>query len=469
QPRRHRPRPHPTLARPHHRHPRLAAAQAHHHQPRHLGRGPARRNPAAAHPRRPPRRPRRRLHPARSGRIHGQRNPRRGPPRPARRPPRPALPDHDRRPRLRVRDFPRVCGPAPGRLVRRMAGRPQPAHRRHHHGDAARHAQLRLRDRPRPRRRRGGPRRLLARNRRPRPDRVHGRQPGCRRRARRRPPQAVPQVRRPLEDPHPGGGGLMQLTYHTADLPPDTGEPPAWKPAPDDIHTLRYGYNLADIDRLARMALSRTVGNPLDHRTRYEVAWSAIAEALYAASEPPTPSDLIYAAQRELGRHTRQEMRHHGHHHRDPGQTMRGYAAYWNPPAGDPLEDVVVNRTALWQIWPRLTDCERQVLLALATTGDYAAAADALAANPGTFRVNLRRARRRFLALWHEGETPPGAWGTDRRVGTRARANTSTETEAEAGAPRPPGKRKPVTRLVKQRKGRPTHQLVHGRATTYTN
>lgn len=261
----------------------------------------------------------------------------------------------------------------------------------------------------------------------------------------------------------------MQLTYHTADLPPDTGEPPAWQPAPDDIHTLRYGYNLADIDRLARMALSRTVGNPLDHRTRYEVAWSAIAEALYAASEPPTPSDLIYAAQRELGRHTRQEMRHHGHHHRDPGQTMRGYAAYWNPPAGDPLEDVVVNRTALWQIWPRLTDCERQVLLALATTGDYAAAADALAANPGTFRVNLRRARRRFLALWHEGETPPGAWGTDRRVGTRARANTSTETEAEAGAPRPPGKRKPVTRLVKQRKGRPTHQLVHGRATTYTN
>ncbi|WP_289009369.1 hypothetical protein [uncultured Thermomonospora sp.] len=251
----------------------------------------------------------------------------------------------------------------------------------------------------------------------------------------------------------------MQLTYHTTDLP-QAGDVPAWQPAPDDVHTLRHGYNLADLDRLTRMALTRIIGGTLDHRTRYETAWSAIAETLYASDQPPTPSELIHAAQRELARHAYQEMRQHGHDHHNAGQTMRRYAAYWwNPPAGDPLEDVVVDRTALWQIWPRLTDRERQVLLALAATGDYAEAAAALDANPSTFIVNVRRARRRFFAFWHEGETPRGAWGTDRRVGARARTGTL------------PGKgnRQPVTRLVKKRKGRPRQQPVHGRVSTYTN
>nr|PZN37238.1 MAG: hypothetical protein DIU60_25145 [Actinomycetota bacterium] len=83
----------------------------------------------------------------------------------------------------------------------------------------------------------------------------------------------------------------------------------------------------------------------------------------------------------------------------------------------------------------------------------------ALDANPSTFIVNVRRARRRFFAFWHEGETPRGAWGTDRRVGARARTGTL------------PGKgnRQPVTRLVKKRKGRPRQQPVHGRVSTYTN
>lgn len=254
---------------------------------------------------------------------------------------------------------------------------------------------------------------------------------------------------------------MVQLTYYIA--PWDREEPdqePGWAPPPDDIHTLRFGYNLADLEQLARMALTRAHGGTLDYQTRYDVAWSATAEALYAAEQPPTPADLIAAAQDAVAKHVRHEMRHHGRDHHNIGEIMPRFAAYWMTPPGSPgFEDTVVDRIALWQIWPHLTDRQRQVLLALAATGDYQRAAEALDANPGTFRVNLAEGRRRFLTSWHQDETPSRMWGTDRRVSTRTTGSAPTE----------PTRRQPVTRTITRRKGRPKREPVHGSASTYTN
>ena len=62
-----------------------------------------------------------------------------------------------------------------------------------------------------------------------------------------------------------------------------------------------------------------------------------------------------------------------------------------------------------------LAEVERSTLLALAITGDYKQAAALLDMSYHTFHTSLSRARRKFLALWHEGETPSRMWGRDRR------------------------------------------------------
>ena len=58
---------------------------------------------------------------------------------------------------------------------------------------------------------------------------------------------------------------------------------------------------------------------------------------------------------------------------------------------------------------------QAQALLALAEHGDYEAAA-ALGLPYGAFGKRLSAARAAFMTLWHEHETPPGRWRTDKRL-----------------------------------------------------
>ena len=211
---------------------------------------------------------------------------------------------------------------------------------------------------------------------------------------------------------------MTQLTYY----PPREREPEtkrAWTPEPDDVHTLRHGYNLADVNQLARRAVWRVWGLHLDYVTRFDLAWSGIVEHLYAAAEPPTPADLVHAGYDALANHVQQSMHLYGvDRHDRRGETMRGFVAYWEPRGfrGGSPEGLVVERAALWQIWPRLSDRHRGVLLALAAHGTYQAAAASLDLSDKMFKHHLSHARRAFLELWHEGETPSRIWGCDRRV-----------------------------------------------------
>lgn len=207
----------------------------------------------------------------------------------------------------------------------------------------------------------------------------------------------------------------MQLTYY------EYGEArarEAWEPQPGDVHTLRHGYNLADLDRLTRAALRRGWGILLDYRTRYELAWSAIAERLYSAPEgsPPSPADLVGAGQDAISSHVDSEQRHRGYD-RETGGGMPRWAAYWNGqrPVREP-EAGLIERMALWQVWPELTPAQRGAFLAVAACGTYDAAADSLGISRKTLAHHLDAGRKRFAALWHEHETPPGFWGSGQRV-----------------------------------------------------
>ncbi len=202
---------------------------------------------------------------------------------------------------------------------------------------------------------------------------------------------------------------MVQRTFYAlpSEAPPEV---PEWEPAPDDVHTLKWGYNLADLERLARFATRRSWGRHLDDRTRYETAWSAIAETLYSATTAPAPGDLMSAAHTAIAIHAQDELHHLGIDFRTG--SMPRFAAYWEHTArsSPSPERGVVDRHALWQIWPHLTGRHRDVLLAHAAADGWRAAAASLGMNEGTFAGLLSTARKQFLALWHEGEQPSLPW-----------------------------------------------------------
>ncbi len=224
--------------------------------------------------------------------------------------------------------------------------------------------------------------------------------------------------------------------------------------APRGATELRYGYTLDDLRRLAggvvRSAWSQT-GDQVD---RLEVAWSAIAEALYASESKPTTQDMFHTGMQAMGRYDADDRHHRGVASSGPHAyggfgSSPGFWAYWCLAArtAPSPEDSVVERVALIQIWPRLTEGQRRALLALAAFDDYAAAARALGIKYQSFHTLVRSARLRFLAFWHEGETPSRIWGRDRRLGRRAagppveprRPVTVRMRAAAKRWPRPPG------------------------------
>jgi hypothetical protein len=199
-----------------------------------------------------------------------------------------------------------------------------------------------------------------------------------------------------------------------------------------DVHTIKWGYNIADIEKAARIGASRAFGGRnLDRLQRYETAWSGVVEAVYSAVTRPDMSDLIAAGGQQVTKAMQDNMRQHGCARE--GGNAKQFSVYGHDAAraAPSPERRVVERTALWQIWPQLLDTDRRAFLALATWGDRHTAAQALGIPFNTFKEAVNRARARFLTLWHEGEQPSRVWCGDRPVGTATCRGKRRLTEAD--------------------------------------
>jgi hypothetical protein len=203
-------------------------------------------------------------------------------------------------------------------------------------------------------------------------------------------------------------------------------EPVDTTPPPRAINELRHGYTLANLDQLTRLAVGRCGPMASDYCDRRDIVWSAIAEALYSATTPPHPSDLIRAGQRALWDSVTANLRHDGYAGHQVGSgpgSGRAFQVFWAEhavPTPSP-EGRIVEHLALAQIMPLLTPRQRDVITALAAHGDYQVAADAIGLTRNAFVAIASDARSRFRAWWHEGEAPSGHWRRDiRRSSTGA-------------------------------------------------
>ncbi|MFC4562843.1 RNA polymerase sigma factor [Nocardiopsis mangrovi] len=189
---------------------------------------------------------------------------------------------------------------------------------------------------------------------------------------------------------------------------------------------IAHGFSTADIDDIAALA-SSTIRWPgrLDWHTRAQVAWSAIAEHLVRLANapngtdhsggPPTRRDLTIVGWSAISAYARKDDSFRGYTWGYESASTPKFERYWAlaaNPSPSP-ENPVVERRALAQIWAALPAQHRRILLALAEHGHYAEAAEALGLTLGSFYALVSRARRAFLALWHEGETPSRPWGHD--------------------------------------------------------
>lgn len=194
---------------------------------------------------------------------------------------------------------------------------------------------------------------------------------------------------------------------------------------------LRYGYTLESLTRMAHWAARhrKPWHQGVELSERYEIAWAAIAECLYAASEPPSSADLVRAAWEAIRAQADSRRQFLGYAHVHAAEsTGRNFERYWRSVAGphDGPEERLIERIALSQIWPRLTPASREALAALAVHGDYQQAAASLGLGYKTFTSRISDARRQFLKLWHDGEPPSRPWVRDRRAGPGTDQHTVT-------------------------------------------
>jgi DNA-binding protein Fis len=184
---------------------------------------------------------------------------------------------------------------------------------------------------------------------------------------------------------------------------------------------LPHGYTMADLHKMTLGAIKEARWRLTPFDERYEVARFAITERLYDESEPvPQWHDLVHTGKRAT---TRYLDDYFGEHGQDLKSVVLSdicrprFCMYWweqTAPSPSP-ENYIVDIFAVQQIWPRLTPRNKRILRMLAVYGDYDSAAKALGITRDTFIDNLSQARKQFLRLWHEGESPSRIWGRDHK------------------------------------------------------
>ncbi|GLZ01867.1 helix-turn-helix domain-containing protein [Actinoplanes sp. NBRC 103695] len=189
------------------------------------------------------------------------------------------------------------------------------------------------------------------------------------------------------------------------------------------VTVLRYGKTVDGLHRIARICAART-GTSLGHsgagfENRYATAWVVVAEYLYTCGEPPSDELLIGVGSNGVRREQRDDLRSWGWTTADEGgvRATVGFETYWWQSASVTRspEERIVDALALRQILSALADQDREVLVALAAH-EYSipSAARALGLTVGVMTGRVKRARDRFLALWHEHESPTRKWRMQR-------------------------------------------------------
>jgi hypothetical protein len=203
-----------------------------------------------------------------------------------------------------------------------------------------------------------------------------------------------------------------------------------------DDAPLRFEYTMGSLHALAQKTAREAVRwRYLPYSERYDIAWSAIAEAIYSSEAYPHPHELVMIGWKAIDRELLARVQMHGMVMGQSGGTRPRFNIYWWSQAAPTRshEDHVIESIALRQIWRHIRDTRKRALVALAICDDYELAAKMLGISYQAYKNKVNRARRDFRKLWHEGEQPPRFWGRDHRKRQEgAKTNNVTQVAIRA-------------------------------------
>jgi hypothetical protein len=183
----------------------------------------------------------------------------------------------------------------------------------------------------------------------------------------------------------------------------------AWSSIIGDNAELAHGYTMGDVDRITRHCVNARPMPTLDMEERWASAYHGVVEALYAWAyrEPPTYKDLLDAGIAAMRVELRSERRHRGSNQRHPEDgTAPMFVRYWTPLPDRDFVDRLIEPLALAQILGALSPDLYQAVAAVAAYGSHKEAAFALGISGAALTRRLGAARREFIDLWMEPDSP---------------------------------------------------------------
>lgn len=171
---------------------------------------------------------------------------------------------------------------------------------------------------------------------------------------------------------------------------------------------MMHGYTVDDIHHATRSAVSTKLYFAADRQDLYTAAWDGIIDLLCTVTEQPRWFDLVRAGEYAIYRLREDWAHHHGYVPGIGTGAAVNFRKYWasSPNWQSQLEDTVVERVAKRQILRALPDNELRALVARGATNSHQQAAEAAGLTYIYMTKLIRNGRKRFLALWHQHETP---------------------------------------------------------------
>ena len=157
--------------------------------------------------------------------------------------------------------------------------------------------------------------------------------------------------------------------------------------------------DLREIDRMAQWCVSRNLAWVNDPREALDEARSAILEkvAESAAGAEVTKQDLVVAGKQAIRRMVKADNKGDG----------VNATTYWTPAASDPMDERIIERIALDEVFSSLSDDGQELLLTFVAHGDSHAAAEHMGITPIALMKRLRLVRESFFRKWFDWEVAP--------------------------------------------------------------
>jgi DNA-directed RNA polymerase specialized sigma24 family protein len=193
------------------------------------------------------------------------------------------------------------------------------------------------------------------------------------------------------------------------------------EPTVSEIATVAHGYTMAEINRIARLAVTKhRFSQSLNWDDRLASAWHGVVVELCSRRDPPTFTELLHCGIDQIRIDQDRRAQFLGRPDAD-GQSSPNFIRYWGERPSllrpmstkrttfdDGFSERLCENLSLKSVLSVLSGTQYEALVTLAAfDNDYRAAADSLGLTLTALRSRVDKGRAAVKQAWFDEETPP--------------------------------------------------------------